>query len=589
MGRPARMSSRSGRNPKDGGVALILVLLSMLVLSVLAATIVFTARSETLASYNFKLDTQADYLAKAGIQHAVNWFRSNHYKGVPHAQASTYYAVSATGTPWNLWTSNTSPVTCISGCSATNSRVQLITYDDGSGASNYPSINNDLGTLVATAFGNELLGVRVTGDANNSGTFSINAILLNYQTVLTGVPPSTSYVPVETWLITSKATWTGGSSMTATIATAEEQAIIQPIYVPTWGNALYGFCSVTMKGSSGVCTDAYNSSLGPYADGTNATAAGGCNPTTTTGNVISAGAGVGSNGGVTLGNNVVVSGDVTIGSGAPAGCPSGFSGSASSVLGQVVNGPPKPPPAQPTFRTGFPGAAPGCDVKTGGGGGKGGGGGGGGGGTTCTASGDIQILPDGATWPSPFVFPTSYSPVAGQPCMESTAPTCNGTFDHPFEIGTISMTNNSGVLQLIGSSNPLNPVYYDIDSLTQTQGSIAVSGYVVLNIKTTFSMAGKGISNGNASSIPPEYVTINYAGTNNVDITGNGALCAVINAPDATVTLKGSGTGGYMIGAIQANNIDDQGGYPVHYDIQLGRVGGTMGVPVTTAYNRKKM
>ena len=69
MNRPEGCCSRSQGRAKDGGVALILVLLSMLVLSVLAATIVFTARSETLASYNFKLDTQADYLAKAGIQH----------------------------------------------------------------------------------------------------------------------------------------------------------------------------------------------------------------------------------------------------------------------------------------------------------------------------------------------------------------------------------------------------------------------------------------------------------------------------------------------------------------------------------------
>ena len=63
----------------ERGVALILVLLAMLVLSVLAAAIVFTARSETFAAYNYKLDTQADYLAKAGIQRAVNWFRANGY------------------------------------------------------------------------------------------------------------------------------------------------------------------------------------------------------------------------------------------------------------------------------------------------------------------------------------------------------------------------------------------------------------------------------------------------------------------------------------------------------------------------------
>jgi Tfp pilus assembly protein PilX len=570
--------SRAKGRSRDCGVALILVLLSMLVLSVLAATIVFTARSETLASYNFKLDTQADYLAKAGIQYAVNWFRSTHYKGVPHSQANTYYSVASTGDPWNLWTSKTSAVTCISGCSSTNSGVQLINY--GSGSSNYPSINNTEGTprAVATAFASDLNNVRVTGDANNSGTFSINAILLNYQTVMVGAPPAGSILPVETWLITSRATWTGGSSMTGTVATAEEQAVIQPIYVPTWGNALYGFCSVAMSGSAGTCTDAFNSALGAYGGGNKSVASGACDSTSAT-NVIAAGAGVGSNGGVTLGSNVTVSGDVTIGSGPPAGCTaSGFTGNASSVLGQVINGPHKNPPAVPTFRTtpAFPTGGTGAP-------------------TYSLGTNDVKILPlSVTTWPSLATFPnTSHTPplTAGGPCMDTS---CTGAVDHPYEITSVSMTGggkggNAPKLQLIGGPDPFNPVYYDIDSLSQNQGSIEVSGYVVLNVKTSLSIGGNGISNGITSSIPPECVQMNYAGTNAVTINGNGAVSAVLNAPDAAVDLGGGGSAGYMVGAIQAKNVNVQGGYPVHYDVQLSKVGGVMGVPVTTAYNRKKM
>ena len=88
-----------GPGRREEGVALILVLLAMLVMSALAAAIVYTARAETFASNNYKLETEADYLAKAGIQRAVNWFRSNHYQTVQQAQASTYYAVTSTGTP----------------------------------------------------------------------------------------------------------------------------------------------------------------------------------------------------------------------------------------------------------------------------------------------------------------------------------------------------------------------------------------------------------------------------------------------------------------------------------------------------------
>lgn len=192
--------------------------------------------------------------------------------------------------------------------------------------------------------------------------------------------------------------------------------------------------------------------------------------------------------------------------------------------------------------------------------------------------------------PFPNANPFPFTQTA--PCMGSGG--CVGTYANPYEVGSISMTGggkggNAPKLELVGSADPLNPVYYNIDSLSQNQGDISVSGYVVINVKSSLSIAGNGISNGIATSIPPECVTINYAGTNSVSINGNGAVSAVINAPNAAVDLGGGGSAGYMIGSVQARDINVKGGYPIHYDINLGRVGGFMGVPVTTAYNRKKM
>jgi Tfp pilus assembly protein PilV len=557
---------------RERGIALILVLLAMLVLSVLAAAIVFTARAETFASYNYKLDTQADYLAKAGIQRAVNWFRSTHYRAITESEANTYYLVTSSGSPFNLFTSNASPVVCKSGCPSNNNSVQLIGFAGGS--SNFPGINNSESTPreVADAFASDLndpANTRVTANADNSGYFNVNAVLLNYETVNVGYQPPLTLTPVETWLITSKATWTGGSGSTTRVATAEERAIVQPIYIPTWGNALYGFCSVSMQGSAGTCTDAFNSSLGAYGGGNPSVASGQCDSTTAS-NVIGAGASVGANGGVTLGSNVTVSGDVIIGTGSSSGCGAvGYSGSTSSVLGQVINGPHKDPPPTPTFRPNFPNTAPSYSL----------------------GAGSVQILPVGATW-SNSTFPqmTGVSPATSSPCMDST---CNGTAAHPYEISSVSMSgggaSNGPVLELVGGSSALNPVYYNIDSLSQNQGQINVSGYVMINIKSAFSIGGLGISNGVASSLPPQAVVINYAGTNAVSINGNGAISALLNAPNATVSLGGGGSGGYFVGAVQANNVSVQGGYPVHYDVQLSRAGGTMGVMVTSAYSRKKM
>jgi Tfp pilus assembly protein PilV len=561
---PGRRASAS-----ESGVSLILVLLALLILSVLAAAIVFTARSEAYASHNYMLNTEADYLAKAGIQQALNWFRSGRYQAVSQGQAGTYYKVSSDGSTYNLFTANTSPVQCVSGCTSLNTPVQLIGY--GSGSSNYPSISNGGGTAVAAAFSSDLVNVRLTGDPDNSGTFSVNAVLLGYQTVNTGIPPALTTAPVETWLITSLGTWTGAASQSGVIATAEEQAIIQPIYTPTWGDAIYGYCSVTMSGSSGVCTDSFNSSFGQYGGGNKSVASGACDSSST--NVIASGAGVGANGSVILSSNVTVAGNVTIGTGAPPACGTGYDGSVSSVLGEVVNGPYKPPPAVPTFRVGFSGSAPSYSSS--------------------------QNLPLSViAWPSTFpaasynVIPSisSTPPLpADGPCMDTT---CNGSAANPFEISSINISSNSDAVQLIGGPDVSHPVYYDIDTLNESgKAQVNVSGYVVLNVRTSLSITGQGVTNGISGTvdIPPEAVQINYAGTTGVSLGGNGAISALVNAPNASVTLGGGGSKGYFVGAINAYNVSDQGGYPVHYDIQLNRLGGTMGVMVATAYSRKKM
>lgn len=558
------------RKRKDRGIALILVMLAVLVLSVLVAAMVFSARSETFASNNYKLDTQADYLAKAGIQEALNWFRSMSYQPVIEGQASTYYQVTSDGSFYNLYTSNASPIACVSGCSSNNSQVQLIGIS-GTGSSNYPSITNSSGTQVAAAFTNALSNVRVTGDANDSGTFSVNAVLVNYQTVNSPVcaqswiaPPC----PVETWLITSQGVWTGGSRSSGTVAKAVETAMIQPVFTPYWSNALYGYCSVSMSGSAGTCTDSFNSALGAYGGGSNKTASGACDSTST--NVIAAGANVGANGGVSLGSNVTVAGDVVIGSGVPAGCAaSGYSGNTSSVLGEVITGPHVNPPALPTFKSDL---------------------------STAPSYSSTTVLPVGTVWPSswsstgpPPPFPYTPGLPTGQPC--GTSDTCSGTALNPYEISSISISGNGTAIQLMGGQDFMHPVYYDIGSLSESGKSlIEVSGYVVLNVQSGLSITGNGVTNGisGVNDIPPEAVQINYAGTS-ASIGGNGAVSAVITAPNATVSLGGGGSSGYMVGAIQAASVSVQGGYPVHYDMQLNRLGGgTLSVPVVSAYSRKK-
>jgi hypothetical protein len=170
--------------------------------------------------------------------------------------------------------------------------------------------------------------------------------------------------------------------------------------------------------------------------------------------------------------------------------------------------------------------------------------------------------------------------------------TCNGTQAHPFEINSISISANGETVKLVGGPDITHPVYYNVNSISESgKGEIDVSGFVVLNVRTSMSITGNGVTNGisGTADIPPEAVQINYAGTSGVSLGGNGAISALVNAPNASVTLGGGGSKGYFVGAIQANTVDDHGGYPVHYDLQLNRLGGSVGTMSISSYSRIKM
>jgi hypothetical protein len=51
-------------------------------------------------------------------------------------------------------------------------------------------------------------------------------------------------------------------------------------------------------------------------------------------------------------------------------------------------------------------------------------------------------------------------------------------------------------------------------------------------------------------------------------------------------TWAAGGSHGYLVGAVEAANINDQGGYPVHYDLQLNRLEGTLSPPLISSYSR---
>src|SRR5215813_6882788 len=61
------------KNRNEHGVALIIAMLSLLVLSTLGASIIFMTQNEIWTAGNYKLLTQSRYAAEAGLQQTVNW------------------------------------------------------------------------------------------------------------------------------------------------------------------------------------------------------------------------------------------------------------------------------------------------------------------------------------------------------------------------------------------------------------------------------------------------------------------------------------------------------------------------------------
>ncbi len=70
--------TKQRRASRQRGVALLFALLTLVVLSVLAATIIFATQTETWSTLNYQRMLQARYAAEAGAQNTLNWLLYNY-------------------------------------------------------------------------------------------------------------------------------------------------------------------------------------------------------------------------------------------------------------------------------------------------------------------------------------------------------------------------------------------------------------------------------------------------------------------------------------------------------------------------------
>ena len=210
----------------EKGVALVMVLILMGVLSVLGASLIFVSQTETWASQNYRLMSEARYGAESGVHKAANYL------------LYTYSAPGTTGTD------------LIASYGITTSPVQyggqaVLLRSDG-GSNNYP-VGSVVSAFTANAHGTLTGGYLVTYDAR--------ATLISMRQVV--VYGSTTPATVQTWKIVGT-----GSIGGAKPAQVDVEAIIEQQVQPMFNYAAFATdpgCAA-LSWSGGARTDSYDSS-----------------------------------------------------------------------------------------------------------------------------------------------------------------------------------------------------------------------------------------------------------------------------------------------------------------------------------------
>jgi Tfp pilus assembly protein PilX len=187
----------------ERGSALVFSLILVLVLSVMAASLMFLARSETWSAMNYRMMTQARYGAEAGVNAATNFLMSNNY--VPPAA------------PFAGFKTNVYPVTDIAG-----NPIYLSTLT--SQPANYPN------TQMQAAFAAASNGNLQAG--NSTVKYTASAQLLSMVSI---VPfGTTTPTTVQIWQITAH-----GDIASVRNAEAEVVTVLERYMSPAFGYAAF--------------------------------------------------------------------------------------------------------------------------------------------------------------------------------------------------------------------------------------------------------------------------------------------------------------------------------------------------------------
>jgi hypothetical protein len=461
----------------EKGMAMIMTLIFVAVLSAMAVSFMFLSQAETWSTMNYRFMNQARDGAEAGVNVAANHLLNTY---VPPTTGG--------GDPISAYTITTSPV-------AVGGNPVVLSASTEATA-NYPA------SAVQTAFNTEGQGTFTAGTATVRYRTFATLLAMRQVTPYGNTCPDGTPAPctIQTWRITGE-----GSIANIRNAEVEVDTVLERPIQPTFGYAAFGTSQVCspegLRFAGGGTTDSYDSS---------------CILTTCPG-TQSYGGNVGTNGNMTLGGSTTtINGSLSTPRSGVGSCASGAAETVAggATLTDGITGLPQTiayqPPAAPVPATtggndnivndaGCNGT-PGC---------------------TVTAANSLYTL-------TPTCASTNGVCAAGNtPTYRDLSLGGGGALvPHVFQftagtynINSISLTSSNASISILSG-----PVIFNIGGVGLSSGQDAVS------------LAGGSVTN---ATLNPLNLQIQYAGTNGVQMAGGTGSSAVIYAPNATVTITG--------------------------------------------------
>lgn len=533
--RKHRMSSRRG----ETGVALIIALLCVAIISILAAGVVFSTQTEIWTTANYRQVTQARYVAEAGAQQAANWIIQN---WTPPSNLTD-------ATQFNL---NVFPTLYVGG--STPSKIVFASTTMGAISDTYGNISG--GSTLDNKFKTTLHAVSSPFTAINGGaSFDVAAQLLSATQVTVAGGPQW----LTKWKLISQGTV--GGYRTAKVQVVEiiadvPAATTSSQTVPNFNYAILATgtgCGVVSM-SGGQYTNAYNSTAPGNAGNTSPT-------------LLGTGGSVASFGNVSLTNGAYINGNVyspyyNAGAAATYGisCKPWSNAPNCHNAGGINNGTAcSSPSTMWSVNEDNSGSAVGCTNSS-----------------TSSCSQVTSNMPASLPNPSSLPDPTMPSVAGNTSACSGFNGVCNGGSGGgsgcaitvpPNPAGNYGVTNFGSCAVVT-----LQAGIYNFDTLLISNGAqliVPSNGSVVINIFNASNAATPLYVNGGTvanNGGDPNNLTFVYGGTKTVNLNAGSNMFATVYAPHASVIVGGNAG---LYGAIVGNNFTFTGSGHVIYDTHL--------------------